>query len=87
MKKIPLKTDQNNPVIRSYKEAVEKGKKDQHVLPRENGWIVKNLLSDKASKTFDTQQDAARHAESIVSQGTAIFIHGSDGRIQDRKDY
>lgn len=87
MKKIPLETDQNNPAIRAYKEAVEKGKKDQHVLPRKDGWIVKNLLSDKASKTFGTQQDAEKYAKSIASQGTAIFIHGTDGRIRDRKDY
>ena len=87
MKKIPYKTDQNNPVIRAYKEAVEKGKKDQHILPREEGWIVKNLLSKTISQTFDTQQKAAKYAESIASQGTAIFIHGSDGRIRNRIDY
>ena len=87
MKKIPYKTDQNNPAIRAYKEAVEKGKKDQHILPRENGWIVKNLLSEKTSQTFGTQQEASRYAESIASQGTAIFIHGSDGRIRDRIDH
>lgn len=87
MKKIPYKTDQNNPTIRAYKEAVEKGKKDQHVLPREDGWVVKSLLSEKASQTFGTQQEAAKYAKSIVSSGTALFIHGEDGRIVDRQDY
>lgn len=87
MKKIPYKTDQNNQAIRAYKEAVEKGKKDQHVLPRGDGWVVKSLLSDTMSKIFGSQQDAAKYAESIANQGTAVFIHGSDGRIRDRKDY
>ena len=88
MKKIPYKTDQNNPTILAYKEAVEKGKKDQHVLPRENGWIVKSLLSEKMSQSFSTQQEAAKYAESIAKNlGTAVFVHGSDGRIIDRKDY
>jgi hypothetical protein len=87
MRKIPLKTDQNNPAILAYKEAVEKGKKDQHVLPRENGWVVKNLLSEKTSQTFETQQEATSYAHSIASQGTAVFIHGNDGRIQDRREY
>jgi len=87
MNKIQYKTDQNNPAIKAYKEAVEKGKRDQHVLPQDNGWVVKSLLSDTISQRFGTQQDAAKHAESIASQGTAVFVHGSDGRIQDRKDY
>lgn len=88
MKKIIYKTDQNNPAIKAYKEAIEKGKKNQHVLPRKNGWIVKNLLSDKISSLFTTQKEAAHYAESIArSQGTAVFIHGTDGRIRDVKSY
>mgnify|MGYP001609673150 CR=1 FL=1 len=87
MKKIPYKTDQSNSAIRAYKEAVEKGKKDQHVLPRGKGWVVKNLLSDAMSPIFGNQQDAVKYAESVASQGTAVFIHNSDGRIQDRKEY
>lgn len=87
MNKIKLKTDQNNPAIRAYREAVEKGKKDQHVLPRDNGWVVKSLLSEEASNIFSTQQEAAKYAETNANQGTAVFIHGSDGRIKDRRDY
>ena len=88
MKKVPYQTDQNNPAIRAYKEAVEKGKKDQHVLPRENGWVVKSLLSDKTSSLFDTQEKATHYAESIArNQGTAVLIHGTDGRIRDIRSY
>lgn len=86
MNKIKLNTDQNNPAVRAYRQAVEKGKKDQHVFPRDNGWIVKNLLSDGSSRIFNTQNEAANYAKSNASQGTAIFIHGANGRIQDRID-
>ena len=84
MKKIPYKTDQNNPAVRAYKEAVERGKKDQHVLPQADGWIVKTLLSEKPSQIFYTQQEAIEKAKSIAqAQGTAVFIHGEDGRIRE----
>ena len=87
MKKIIYKTNQNNPVIRAYKEAVEKGRKNQHVLPRQNGWVVKNLGSGKASHVFSTKEDAADYAESMAAAGTAVFIHNSEGRIQNRIDH
>lgn len=87
MQKIRYKTDQNNPAIQAYVAAVEKGKKDQHVLPQENGWIVKNLLSEKMSKIFNTQKEAIKYAEAKANQGSTVFIHSQNGLIQDRKDY
>lgn len=88
MKKIPYKTNQNHPKIREYREAVEKGKQNQHVLPRGNDWIVKRAGAEKASQVFGTQREASEHAHSIArNQGTAVFIHGTDGRIRERKDY
>lgn len=88
MKRITLKTNQNNPVIRAYKDAVERGKKNQHVLPRESGWIVKRAGAERASRTFDTQTKATHYAHSVArNQGTSVFIHGANGRIRDRIDY
>lgn len=88
MKKVIYKTDQNNPAVRAYKEAVENGKKNQHVLPRGSKWVVKRADSEKASQAFGTQQEAKSYAESIAqNQGTAVFVHGVDGRIRDRRDY
>jgi len=87
MQKIQYKTDQKNPIIQAYREAVEKGKKDQHILPRENGWIIKNLFTEEESQTFGTQQQAIQHAETHVTGGTTIFIHGQNGLIVERKDY
>lgn len=87
MQKISYKTDQNNPVIRSYKEAVEKGKKNQHILPYGGKWAITNLASGKASHVFNDPQKAIEYAEANATAGTAVFIHGSDGRIRERKDY
>jgi len=83
MKKVFYKTNQNNPAVRAYKEAVENGKKNQHVLPRGNEWVVKRADSERA-QVFGTQQEATSYAESIAqNQGTTVFVHGVDGRIRD----
>ena len=87
MQKIPYKTDQNNPAIREYKEAVEKGKKNQHVLPHDGKWAITNLASGTASQIFTSAQEAIDYAKAHAAVGTAVFIHGSDGRIKERKDY
>lgn len=88
IKKIPYKTDQNNPAIQAYVKAVEKGKNNQHIFPAENGWIIKNLWTGKVSNLFATQKEALAHAEIIArTKKNSIFIHGSDGRIKERLDY
>lgn len=88
MKKVLYKTNQNNPAVRAYKEAVENGKKNQHVLPRGSKWVVKRADSEKAIQVFGTQQEATSYAESIAqNQGTAVFVHGADGRIRDIRNY
>lgn len=88
MKKIAYKTNQNHPVIKAYRDAVEKGMNNQHVVPRGNDWIVKRAGSDRASQIFPTQSEASEYARSVAqNQGTAVFIHGRDGRIKDRRDY
>lgn len=87
MHKIPYKTDQNNPAIRAYKEAVEKGKKNQHVLPYGKEWAVTNLASEKVDYISSSPQEAIEYAELNATTGTAVFIHGLDGRIKKRIDY
>lgn len=88
MKKILYKTDQKNPQIKAYKEAVEKGKQNHHVLSRGDEWIVKKAGATKASQIFSTQKQASAYGKSVAkNSGTAVFIHGTDGRIRERKDY
>lgn len=88
MNKIQYKTNQNHPQIKEYREAVEKGKQSYHVLAKGNEWIVKRAGASRPSQVFDTQGKATDYAKSVSqNQGTAVFIHGADGRIIDRRDY
>lgn len=88
MKKVFYKTDQNNPQIRAYKEAVERGKLDHHVVYKGDSWKIIRGGSEKALETFGTQQEAIARAKSIAqSQGTAVYIHGIDGRIRETESY
>ncbi|OGK19031.1 hypothetical protein A3D80_03590 [Candidatus Roizmanbacteria bacterium RIFCSPHIGHO2_02_FULL_40_13b] len=66
---------------------MEKGKKNQHVLPYGKEWAVANLVSKKVDLTFHNQQEAIEYARSNATQGTAVFIHNADGRIKERIDY
>ncbi len=87
MIKIPFKTDQSNPTIRAYNEAMEKGKDDQHVFVSGPGWIVKNLWTG-TSNIFIRKSEAVEYAESIAKgNGATVFIHGADGRINERRDF
>jgi len=57
-------------------------KKDQHVVPSERGWSVKNVGSSRVSRTFATQTAAIKVATQIAKkEGTNLYIHGKDGRI------
>ncbi len=87
MQKILYKTDQNNPAIRAYRDAVEKGKKNQHVLAYGEKWAVGNLSSGKIDNLFNSKKEAIEFAKSNAAHGTAVFIHAADGRIKERKDY
>lgn len=87
MKKKILKVNQNNPQIKAYKEAVEKGRKSQHVVPNNGSWsIIGEGIAGPS--TFGTQQEAIEHAKSIAqNSGTSVYIHGVDGRIRETESY
>lgn len=88
MKRIPYKTNQNNPQVRAYKEAVEKGRKDHHVVYKDDAWEVTRGDTHRPLERFNTQEEAINRAKSIArSQGTAVYIHGIDGRIRERENY
>ncbi len=88
MKKTLYKTNQNNPQIKAYKDAVKKGQTSHHVIHNENGWVVKRAGSSRASQIFTTQKEAASYAYGVAqNQGTALFVHGVDGRIVERRDF
>ncbi|WED43647.1 DUF2188 domain-containing protein [Legionella cardiaca] len=61
---------------------------DYHVLPNERlgGWDVKRENATRASRHFETQNEAIASARKLSrGAGTELFIHGLDGKIL-RKD-
>ena len=63
-------------------------RRDQHVVPRGNGWAVKPARGQRASSIHDTQREAIDQARSVAqNQKSELFIHGRDGRIRDRDSH
>ena len=62
--------------------------KNQHVLPRDNGWAVKTAGASRDTKVFNTQREAIAKATSIAKNNKSeIFIHGETGRIRERNSF
>jgi len=63
--------------------------KSHHVVHNPNGgWDVKKGGSEKASKHFDKKEDAVDAGREISkNQKTEFFIHGKDGKIQQRDSH
>ncbi len=58
--------------------------RDQHVVPRDNGWAVLAEGADQATELFDKQSDARSRAGEIAhNQATHVVIHDADGKISD----
>lgn len=71
----------------SYK-SVEMGS-NFHVAPNGNGqWSVRKTGATRASVVVRTQQEALYLAKSLAKDArTGLFVHDSDGRISDHKDF
>jgi uncharacterized protein YdaT len=64
------------------------GKRNQHVVPRPDGWAVLGERAGKATGNFDTKAEAVARAREIAkNQGTELVIHGKDGRIQSKDSH
>lgn len=62
--------------------------KNQHVVPREDGWAVKGAGASRDTRHFRTQSDAIRAAKDIArNQRSEVVIHGRDGRIRTKHSY
>lgn len=60
-------------------------RKNQHVVPHDDGWAVRGAGNRRATSVHDTQAAAAAQARGIArNQGTELLIHGRDGRIRER---
>ncbi|MBB6020359.1 hypothetical protein HNR77_001420 [Paenibacillus sp. JGP012] len=61
---------------------------NQHVVPHGDKWAIKGAGNDKATRVTDTKREAKDIARQISrNQGTELFIHGKDGRIQSRDSH
>jgi len=62
--------------------------KSQHVVPSGGRWAVRSAGATRASRTFDTQEEAIKVArEKAKRAGSELYIHGRDGRIRDRSTF
>ena len=63
-------------------------KKNQHVVPRQNGWAVIGEGNQKASSVHETQKEAIGKArDTAKQQKTELLVHGKDGHIRARDSY
>lgn len=78
----------DNPEIKAYEKAVERGMNSQYVIPKNGKWIVKKVNDEDELKVFDTESEAVTHAKKTAeNQGTAVFIQNNKGQIQKRFYY
>lgn len=63
--------------------------KSVHVVPSpQGGWSVKKYGSQRASKNFETKEQAVDWGRAkSKEQGTELFIHRKDGTIQRKDSY
>jgi hypothetical protein len=63
------------------------GRKDLHVVPEGNEWLVES--TDYGSeRSFDTQQEALDYARKVAMEEHAdLFVHGYDGEIRVADGY
>ncbi|MBF0169050.1 MAG: DUF2188 domain-containing protein [Alphaproteobacteria bacterium] len=63
-------------------------KRNQHVVPHNDGWAVKSEGASRATAVHNTQQEAIDHARSIARhQEAELLIHGTNGQIRARDSY
>jgi hypothetical protein len=68
---------------------MSKGLKSHHVVHNpKGGWDVKKNGADRASAHFDLKSKATIEGRKMsINQGTEFFIHGKDGKIQERDSH
>jgi hypothetical protein len=63
-------------------------KRNIHTVPYEGKWAVKEEGSSTPLKTHGTKKKAVRDGREVAKErGVEHFIHGKDGKIQDRESY
>lgn len=63
-------------------------KRNQHVVPRKDGWAVQGAGATRATELFDRKADAVDRAREISrNQSTELLIHGRNGQIQSKDSH
>ncbi|MDP6067598.1 MAG: DUF2188 domain-containing protein [Alphaproteobacteria bacterium] len=63
-------------------------KRNQHVVPHDEGWAVRGAGSQRATSLHPTQQEAIERGREVArNQETELLIHGRNGRIRERDSY
>lgn len=63
-------------------------KRNQHVVPSGQEWAVRGAGAARATEILPTKAEAVNRAREISrNQGTELFIHGRDGKIQSRDSH
>ncbi|MCY4419658.1 MAG: DUF2188 domain-containing protein [Gammaproteobacteria bacterium] len=63
-------------------------KRNQHVVPHDDGWAVRGAGSQKASSVHRTQREAIDAGRAVArNQKSELFIHGRDGQIRGRDSH
>lgn len=63
-------------------------KRNQHVVPNGQEWAVRGAGAARATEILPTKAEAISRAREISrNQGTELFIHGRDGKIQSRDSH
>lgn len=62
--------------------------KSHHVVPSNGKWKVVRSGADRATGVFTSESEATSRAITIArSQGTELFIHGTNGRIRSVQNF
>lgn len=56
----------------------------RHIIPNaDGGWDSKKGGAERASKHFDTKQEAEKYSRELSKkEGSELIVHGKDGKIQ-----
>jgi hypothetical protein len=62
--------------------------KNQHVVPRSNGWAVKGAGNSRATSLHETQAEATQAARDIaINQRSEVVVHRPNGQIREKNSY
>lgn len=62
--------------------------KNQHVVPRNDGWAVRGEGNQRDTSHHRTQHQAEQAAREIaINQRSEVVIHRENGQIRDKNSY